>query len=225
MSPRGILELMPMMSGMGDLGELKEASGLGEEELLGLLRVLEGCGACRVEGNAVLFFDGARIFAALEALKLGCSIEEVSRALTWRDFEGFASMILRKNGFECFGDLRLKKPRVQIDVFAKRGGLGVAIDCKRWKRDPGPSTMARVARMQRRRAELLARSGRDELEGLEYVIPAILTIYESGFRLIEGIPIIPIQKFQGFISEFEGHLGELCLIKVPRTRGASSDRS
>lgn len=216
MSPRAILSLLEHMRGIRRIEELAEASGLSREEVDEVIEVLKGHGACSVSEGTIAFSDGAKVFATIEALRLGCSLEEVSKALDWRDFEGFTSTILKRNGFECFGNLYLKKPRAQIDVFARKRKLGIAIDCKRWSRDPGPSTMAKVVEMQERRAELLAKSGRDEVIGIDYVLPAVLTVYESGLRLVGGVPIIPIHRFQGFILEFEGHLDEIKLIRVRR---------
>ena len=71
---------------------------------------------------------------ALSAIKSGSPIEEASRDVDWKDFEGLVAEILESKNFEVIRNFRMRKPTMEIDVVGIHLGVAVLIDCKHWKR-------------------------------------------------------------------------------------------
>ena len=75
-----------------------------------------------------------KLKTALLAIKTGIPIEEASRSVDWKDFEGLVAEILESKNFEVVRNFRMKKPTMEIDVVGIHLGTAVLIDCKHWKR-------------------------------------------------------------------------------------------
>ena len=75
-----------------------------------------------------------KLKTVLSAIKSGIPIEEASRDIDWRDFEGLVAEILESKNFEVARNFRMKKPTMEIDVVGIHLGTAVLIDCKHWKR-------------------------------------------------------------------------------------------
>ncbi|HYZ50011.1 MAG TPA: restriction endonuclease, partial [Nitrososphaeraceae archaeon] len=78
-------------------------------------------------------FPSDRLNTALMALHIGCDIERISSALTWRDFEALTVEILERLGYTTQTNVHLRKPRCEIDVTGIDSKLAIVIDCKHWK--------------------------------------------------------------------------------------------
>lgn len=146
-----------------------------------------------------------KIITAIKTIREGRDIKEVSRSLSWNEFEIFASVILAKYGYNVYKAFRIN--RLEIDLLAIDNEVALAIDCKHWKYN-SISSIKRAVDRQIKRAELLYNSKRFNIK---YVVPVILTLYES-IPFLEDVPIVPIDKFVGFIREFKGHLDSLRII-------------
>ena len=75
-----------------------------------------------------------KLKTALSAIKSGAPIEEASRDVDWKDFEGLVAEILESKSFEVIRNFRMRKPTMEIDVVGIHLGVAVLIDCKHWKR-------------------------------------------------------------------------------------------
>ena len=179
----------PQLTLLGLL-RLKRPTPTGQRRSLDDARAELGLG----EGDAL-----SPVCVAYALLKLRVQPEEVSRMLTWREFEGLAGALLRASGFEVRENLFLTKPRAQIDVVARGASLTLSIDCKHYGREPGPSSLARFARAQLRRSELLRKKTYDPRP----IASVILSMSEPEGSFIEGVAVVPVRALRSFLTNLD----------------------
>lgn len=154
--------------------------------------------------NQIIFAREDRLNIALIALKNGIGIKEVAKVLSWKDFEYFASLILKEHNYQVYNSIRIN--RLEIDILAI-DNIALAIDCKHWKYNNN-SMLADAIKKQIRRINLLLDSKRFDIK---HVVPIILTLHES-LTFIDDVPIVPIDKFDNFLIEFKGYIDQLLII-------------
>jgi hypothetical protein len=182
-----------------------------EQSLLGLLRAKKPNPAGRrrllYESRAELGLKEDELLSpvcvAYSLMKVRVQPEEVSRLLTWREFEGLAGALLRASGYEVRENLVLTRPRAQIDVVARSPSLTLSVDCKHYAREPGPSSIAKFARAQLRRSELLRRKGGDPRP----IASVILSMSEPKGRFVEGVAVVPVRTLRSFLTNLESYIG------------------
>tara|TARA_B100000029_G_scaffold98158_1_gene88382 strand:+ start:182 stop:640 length:459 start_codon:yes stop_codon:yes gene_type:complete len=140
---------------------------------------------------------------AISAIKSGVPIEEASRDVDWKDFEGLVAEILESKNFEVTRNFRMKKPTMEIDVVGIHLGTAVLIDCKHWKRMTNSALENIVLKQIDRVKHYVAIT--DEV----MAAPVIVTLYQEGVKLVNKVPIVPIMQFSSFIDEFYGNLEEI----------------
>ena len=140
---------------------------------------------------------------AISAIKSGVPIEEASRDVDWKDFEGLVAEILESKNFEVTRNFRMKKPTMEIDVIGIHLGTAVLIDCKHWKRMTNSALENIVLKQIDRVKHYVTKT--DEV----MAAPVIVTLYQEGVKLVNKVPIVPIMQFSSFIDEFYGNLEEI----------------
>ena len=120
---------------------------------------------------------------ALSDIKSGVPIEEASRDVDWKDFEGLVAEILESKNFEVTRNFRMKKPTMEIDVVGIHLDTAVLIDCKHWKRMSN-SALEEIVQKQVERVKHYV-SITDEI----MAAPVIVTLYQEGVKLINKVPI------------------------------------
>jgi hypothetical protein len=175
--------------------------------------LLEYLGLEYTNGNSIFIDRTHRIALAKKAVEYGASIGDVVELLTWKDFEGFIAAILAENHFECVESFRRRGNSLihgmEIDVIGVRGGTIIAIDAKMWGvRSSKTSALKKAADEQKKRtAELERELNRlskklGKLETREYqLIPVIVTWLVEEVELHEGVPVVPVFKFNSFILD------------------------
>ena len=148
-----------------------------------------------------------KLKSALLAINTGVPIEEASRYVDWRDFEGLVAEILESKNFEVMRNFRMKNPTMEIDVVGIHLGMAVLIDCKHWKRMTNSMLEKIVLRQIERVKHYVATT--DEV----IAAPVIVTLYQEETRFINRVPIVPIIQFSSFIDEFYGNLEEIKTIE------------
>jgi len=148
-----------------------------------------------------------KLKTALSDIKSGVPIEEASRDVDWKDFEGLVAEILESKNFEVVRNFRMKKPTMEIDVVGIRLDTAVLIDCKHWKRMSN-SALEEIVQKQIERVKHYV-SITDEI----MAAPVIVTLYQEGVKLINKVPIVPIMQFSSFIDEFYGNLENIRIVK------------
>ena len=140
---------------------------------------------------------------AISAIKSGVPIEEASRDVDWKDFEGLVAEILESKNFEVTRNFRMKKPTMEIDVVGIHLGTAVLIDCKHWKRMTNSALENIVLKQIDRVKHYVTKT--DEV----MAAPVIVTLYQEGVKLVNKVPIVPVMQFSSFIDEFYGNLEEI----------------
>ena len=148
-----------------------------------------------------------KLKTAISAIKSGVPIEEASRDVDWKDFEGLVAEVLESKNFEVVRNFRMKKPTMEIDVVGIRLDTAVLIDCKHWKRMSN-SALEEIVQKQIERVKHYV-SITDEI----MAAPVIVTLYQEGVKLINKVPIVPIMQFSSFIDEFYGNLDNIRIVE------------
>jgi len=137
-----------------------------------------------------------KLKTALSAIKSGAPIEEASRDVDWKDFEGLVAEILESKNFEVIRNFRMRKPTMEIDVVGMHLGVAVLIDCKHWKRMTNSALEKIVLRQIDRVKHYVTNT--DEV----VAAPVIVTLYQEETKFVSKVPIVPIIQFSSFIDEF-----------------------
>ena len=172
-----------------------------------ILDMLTQNGIGQTIGNLVNFEDGDKLKTALFAIKNGVPIEEVSRYIDWKDFEGLVAEILDSKHFDVLRNFRLTKPTMEIDVVGVRLGIALIIDCKHWKR-LSHSALETIVVKQVERVKHYISNAKDVIAA-----PVIVTLNQEETSFISRVPIVPILQLSSFIDEFYGSLEEIKTIE------------
>ena len=148
-----------------------------------------------------------KLKTALSAIKSGVPIEEASRDVDWKDFEGLVAEILESKNFEVIRNFRMRKPTMEIDVVGIHLGVAVLIDCKHWKR-MSDSALEKIVLRQIDRVKHYVASTNEVVAA-----PVIVTLYQEETKFARKVPIVPILQFSSFIDEFYGNLEEIRTIE------------
>ena len=172
-----------------------------------ILDMLTQNGIGQTIGNIVNFEDSDKLKTALFAIKNGVPIEEVSRYIDWKDFEGLVAEILDSKHFDVLRNFRLTKPTMEIDVVGVRLGIALIIDCKHWKR-LSHSALETIVVKQVERVKHYISNAKDVIAA-----PVIVTLNQEETSFISKVPIVPILQLSSFIDEFYGSLEEIKTIE------------
>jgi hypothetical protein len=208
MNPDLLLRALPAVNdGCATVEEFQSLSGIASKTVADdVLEFLHSQGIGK-RGRSIEFSGSDRLDAALLCIRLGCDVEQVSKQLRWQDFERLASETLRSFGYKTRTNVRLTKPRMEIDVLGVDSGLAIAIDCKHWKRN-NLSSLSLYARKQVSRTREIAKRNKD----MGRAIPAILTLHAEAVKFIDGVPIVPVSQFRSFVMDVRGFLSDVCVI-------------
>jgi Restriction endonuclease len=188
------------------LDEFQAASGISSrsvaESVIDFLAV-NNIGS--ISNRTIKFSGSDRLCMAMIALQRSCDIEQVSRYLSWRDFERLASEVLRSFGYRTRTNVMLVKPRMEIDVVGTcTDGFAIAVDCKHWKRS-NLSSISNFSQKQAARSERLLKYDRT----ISQVVPVVLTLHAESVTFVGRVPLVPIHRFGSFIIDVKGFLPEI----------------
>ena len=202
-SPPLFLRALQGIGPVNTVQEFQAASGISARSVaLMVLKNLysEGIGSGVGPRSRVGFSLSDRVRCAVAAIRAGCGIEEVSLLLGWRDFEALASEVLRDCGYKTFNNVRMKAPRMEVDVVGVSSRIAIAVDCKHWKRY-SQSALAKFCELQASRSERLL--GTLHVNG---VVPVLLTLHSTACKFVNGVPAVPVAQFPSFIRQLEENL-------------------
>ena len=148
-----------------------------------------------------------KLKTALSDIKSGAPIEEASRDVDWKDFEGLVAEVLESKNFEVVRNFRMKKPTMEIDVVGIRLDTAVLIDCKHWKRMSN-SALEKIVLKQIERVKHYVTTTNEIMAA-----PVIVTLYQETTKFVNRVPIVPIMQFSSFIDEFYGNLEDIRIVK------------
>lgn len=156
-------------------------------------------------------------------LRRGIPVEEATKDLEWKDFEGVVSDAFEANGFRTMRNLRFshEKRRYEVDVVAMERPRLVAVDCKHWGLRAGKGSALKAASLaQLNRAVNLGKKAQ-EIPGIGIggwgeatIVPCVVTLYEE--RVVEsgGVLIVPLAKLNSFIEELRSGYFDFLRAKI-----------
>jgi hypothetical protein len=210
MHPHLLVKVLPAMEPETSMtfSEFQSVTGISSGSVArGVINFLEANGIGSFSKNTIKFSGTDRIFAALAALQMSCEIEQISKYLTWKDFEKLASEVLRSFGYRTRTNVRLSNPRIEIDVVGTSAdGFTLAVDCKHWKRS-NLSSISNFSQKQAVRSERLLKHDMT----LSGVVPIVLTLHAESVSFVGKVPIVPIHKFRSFIMDVKSFLHDIYL--------------
>jgi hypothetical protein len=172
-----------------------------------VLDFLSNNGIGTLSGSKILFSNEDRIKIAILAIKMGCDIEQISKKLTWKDFEALASKILKLSGYKTAIHVTFSKPRMEIDVLGIKSQFAITVDCKHWKHG-SIAILSFYTKRQKERTKILL----VKRSNISFAIPIILTLHSTKVRFIKGTPIVPITEFKSFLDGLEDNLIEVYVL-------------
>ena len=127
----------------------------------------------------------------------------VSEAVVWQHFEQLAAFIFEKNGFRVKVNTvkTHQKTKRQYDVIAWKGNQTFLVECKKWAGNRYRLSALKKAVEQHKERTLFYAAVTNE-----DAIPLLVTLIEEDIRFYEGVPIVPVQKLNGFVSELDGYV-------------------
>jgi len=143
-----------------------------------------------------------KIMIALAAVECGIDILTVCKLINWKDFELFASEVMKFHNYMVYQNYRIKNPTRQIDVIGVRLQNALVIDCKHWRRN-SYSEMVAVVDKQKERGTLFMKKNKS-IE-IENAYPIIITFYPNEFQSVNQVPIVPISSFNSFLIDFDNY--------------------
>jgi len=138
------------------------------------------------------------VSAALALTKLGADLDRIAKSLKWDEFEHYCAMAVSAAGYSVKRNVRMRKPTRQIDIVAESPTLVLSIDCKHWKRSAGEWGLAAPALAQVERTKMHAiasKTGKTKA-----YLPMLLTMVDNQVRVVEGVPIVPLQGLREFLA-------------------------
>lgn len=138
------------------------------------------------------------VAAALALTRLGADPERISRSLAWEEFEEYCASAISAAGYAVRRNVRLRKPTRQIDIIAESPSLVLSIDCKHWKRSAGAGSLEAPASAQAERTRMYVESRRPG--DARAFLPVLLTMVDNQARVVEGVPIVPLQALREFLA-------------------------
>jgi len=205
LTAKGVLAVLKLIKGLG-ISEVAEDFLIPESRLREIIEILSNKGLLIVDDKISATFN-QKLSLIYLSLDLGATLEEISRVLSWRDFEDLVAYILEENGYKVKRHVILPKRR-EIDVIALKGDFCLSIDCKQWKRNLYPAMLMRIIREQIDRSRVLA-----EVFSIKETYPLIVTLLEWKKPFLMNVPIVPINKLRDFLSMFEGLRQEIFCIR------------
>ncbi len=143
-----------------------------------------------------------KIIIALAAVECGADILTICKLIDWRDFELFASEVMKFHNYVVYKNYRIKNPTRQIDVIGIRLQNALVVDCKHWKRN-SYSEMVGAVDKQKERGTLFMKKNKSF--GIEYAYPIIITFFPNEFQYVNQVPIVPISSFNSFLIDFDNY--------------------
>ncbi|MHA1596406.1 MAG: hypothetical protein ACTSYT_01120 [Candidatus Asgardarchaeia archaeon] len=177
------------------------------------LRELVRRGFLRSEGGFFIFSKERIVNFAHYCIENGISVENASKLLSGHEFEEFVSSIFSYHNYSSLLNFVFKCEGIkrEIDILAHRGHLLFGVDTKRWRKGLGYlGRLKDVVESQVERISLLGRCfdkvrRRFSFEGVDFIflIPLIVTLYGTAFRSIDGVFVVPSDKLNNFLLNFD----------------------
>lgn len=156
-------------------------------------------------------------------MKGGIGIEELTKELDWKDFEGLVAEVFSANGFRTFRNFRFssKKRRYEVDVIALERPRAVVVDCKHWGIRVGKSSALRAAALAHLKRTVEFSGKLQEFPAMNVqdwgevtALPVLVTLYQERNLENAGVLVVPLFKLNTFVDELRNGFFESLKAKV-----------
>jgi len=223
---KNVVEALLKLSGSSSLAttidDVSRESHMLREVVIYHLSKLCELGLISMSDGVIMVND--RLSLALFAVSLGLDIRKVAEHLNWHDFEYFSAQCLEANDYDTFKNVvfTYNSRRYEIDVVAFRKPKVLCVDCKHWGLRKGKVSQLKKAVILHKERVLAFSSflkrhlNRYRIRSWNYarLYPIIVTLYEEPITIYEGLPIVPIAKFNNFLQSFDVWSDSLLSIPV-----------
>lgn len=176
------------------------------------------------ESQTITVYPWTRFDIARKAVQLG-GLEQVTKALTWQEFETFGEECLRSVGFQTWKGLVVKdeKRRWQIDLAARKGPMLLSIDCKHWNSPSYPSRLRGAAAHQRLALPSLMNRVKLDLDddGPLWALPIVLTLLDPRSRILNQAVLVSVVQFSDFLEHVTPYDSDLPFMSIDNFRESS----
>lgn len=174
-----------------------------------------------------------RLRLVVRCLEDGLDVERVCKAAGWREFEDLVVTILGSNGYVTKKHFRFRfgGRGHEVDVLALKTPWSLVLECKRWKRSWQPSALRKVADFHKVRTSALAnalpslqsRLGHD-MRCCTKLVPVVLTLSDTPMKIEDGVPFVPVGRFQSFLEQFAGYVEDFATFTSPSAKSSEGRR-
>jgi hypothetical protein len=221
-----IIKLLKSQETSIEIPILTQELAISNETALGVIHELEERELVRSidDGTRIVApFGEERLRLAVEAVRIGASIEDTASVLSWKEFESFCLKALEENGYTCYQEFRFKSPkgkRYECDVVAIMKSRILLADCKHYAgRVKGLNSVVkkhleRVSAFSRSVSGLFRKIPEISEWKQASITPIIVTLFPENIALIDGVPIVPVFKLNQFLLELASNVEEITHIEV-----------
>ena len=221
-----VMKLLKTSEASIEMQALSQEMTFSDEALLKAIQQLEEMElVIRTEdGMALVTPSGEdRLKLAIAGVRLGGTIEDSARALSWKEFESFCLKVLEENGYSCCQGFRFKSPkgrRYECDVVATMNPLILLLDCKHYGGHVKGLDTAVHKHLERvgafaKSVPTLVREIPQILEWNQGTIaPIIVTLFPENIAIMEGVPIVPVFKLNQMLQEITSNIDKTAHIIV-----------
>jgi len=176
-----------------------ESFGIINQDILNELIFFLDKHGVRIRKNKIENSAYNKLSIALIAINKGINVVDISSKLNWHDFELFSSELLKYHGYTVYTNFRLKNPKREIDIIGIKSQKAILIDCKHWKKK-SITGLKQIVEKQKNRSKLFIQKSNLKVQN---VFPIVLTFLPNGNSIINGVPIISINKLNSFLLDFD----------------------
>jgi len=176
-----------------------ESFGIINKDILNELIFFLDKHGVRIRKNKIENSAYNKLSIALIAINKGVNVIDISSKLNWHDFELFSSELLKYHGYTVYTNFRLKNPKREIDIIGIKSQKALLIDCKHWKKK-SITGLKQIVEKQKNRSKLFIQKSNLKVQN---VFPIVLTFLPNGNSIINGVPIISINKLNSFLLDFD----------------------
>ncbi|MDH5448749.1 MAG: hypothetical protein OEY24_05595 [Candidatus Bathyarchaeota archaeon] len=185
----------------------------------GVVKKLADAALVKWKGKVLEASSDQRVRIAVQAIKLGADFERVCRLLEWKEFESITTQAFEAYNYRVKKNFRFKGKngkRWEIDLVACKRPLIASVDCKHWTHKWTRAPIIKTVEQHIERTKAFT----DVLSNLYIkinlgewkdatVIPIVLSLLISPFRIHRDTPIVPVLQLQSFLNELPAHIGSL----------------
>lgn len=152
-----------------------------------------------------------RMLMSTAAIMADADVRTVGRILTWQEFERLVEICLVSSGYIVTRRLIFKtaKRKYEVDLVASRHREVLCIDCKHWRRTPGPAHIFNMTRIHYERSLALIKSIRNLADRILlsdsnseiYLLPAILLLNDVDPVCVNSVQVLSIAGLGEFLLE------------------------